>query len=55
MNHARPVLNATRAAHIAECKSRKAPPVVKGESVEAFLARGGQVQKLPGLPAKGRV
>ena len=36
-----------RAAHIAECKSRRAPQAQQGETYAEYIARGGQIERLP--------
>ena len=49
MNYRRsPLLTAERAAHIAECRARRAPAErTETETVSEWIQRGGQVERLP--------
>lgn len=48
MNFRTNTLERQRAAHIAECKARRAPPcTLPAESLAEYVKRGGRIEVLP--------
>jgi hypothetical protein len=48
MNYRTNALERQRAAHIAECKARRAPPChLRAESLAEYVQRGGRIERLP--------